>query len=81
MTTRTIGDRLYAIGSLLLFASLLHRANLLPARESRGWFWTAVAGGVIWLAGLSLRWLAKRQHPKLAVEPTPTPGITPQISG
>jgi hypothetical protein len=60
--TRTIGDRLFAIGFLLQSAALLLKDDLFPETHRHGhWFWIGVIGAALALTGLTIRWLTRRQ--------------------
>jgi len=68
--TRTIGDRLFALGFLLQSAALLFKEDLFPETHRHGhWFWIGVGGSVLALTGLSLRWLSRRQQTIALTQP------------
>lgn len=60
--TRTIGDRLFALGFLLQTAALLLKDELFPETHRHGhWFWIGVVGAALTFTGLLIRWLTRRQ--------------------
>lgn len=61
--TRTIGNRLFALGFLLQSAALLFKDDLFPETHRHGhWYWIGIVGGVIAITGLLLRWLSRKQE-------------------
>lgn len=68
--TRTIGDRLFALGFVLQSAALLLKDDLFPETHRHGhWFWIGVVGAALVFTGLLLRYLSCRRQATALTQP------------